>query len=877
MKPFQNIRYASLWLTLILFAISAKMAMAQVDSVELNPVAPIQSYLEKAMRFNLYSPQEKVYLHFDNTGYFKGEIIRFKAYVMRCDTQKPTDLSHVLYVELINPTGDVEESRKLRIVDGEAEGDIKVDSIMTTGFYEIRAYTRYMTNWGTHACFSRVLPIFKAPRKEGDYSRMELDQFSYRKRLPSVRVDDDSLIIDTYTHAMSVKFYPEGGDLVNGLKSKVAFTITDENGAKVVTTGTIQDEKKNTVATISTDTLGRGIFEFTPQAGHTYYAVVKNHKDKDKQYPLPTPRADGTVLTLNTLGEIDIEADIRCSLGMQGKLLGYAMMHNGTIIECDTMTASNLIHLTFNRFVLPDGVNQLTVFDSDGKIQAERLFFIYPDPSEIDSIKITSTTTRLTPCCPVTFRLQSEPNTSISLSAIDAATMTGGAEGNMKTWMLLSSEVKGYIDHPEYYFESDDDTHRRAADMLMLIQGWRRYDFTIMAGAESFELKQPIEDKLYLFGQIKSPRKKYSPDDVQITSYLYNRKGEVIEGTLTTDSIGRYTYIVPDVEGEWSLQMMSKKNDKAQNYTIGIDRHFSPATRYLYPNETRLFSLPGANFTPGTDIPEQQEDDEHVSITKKNHLLPTVKVKARRILGEMRVTWFDEEGAQNHSVLRYNCDDDADKAADLGEPTPRFYEWLESRLPVFEFERNLEDDQVTRIGDLRVSAEHTTYNNRPIIWIIDNTIFGISGLPKSKHQTIDVFGTNNMTGVVEIPEYLDEAKSVYISEDFKSIAHIIQATGLENINAVIFFVYRHPLFYSKEKGLRRTHFEGFNVPTAFEMEDYSIMPPMEDFRRTIFWAPNIKTDNRGRATIEFFNNSSCREMFISAEGLTEDGRVVVNE
>ena len=73
-------------------------------------VSQMIDYLQKAMRFNLYTPQEKVYLHFDNTGYFKGEYIRFKAYVTRCDTERKTDLSHVLYVELVNPSGDVVEA-----------------------------------------------------------------------------------------------------------------------------------------------------------------------------------------------------------------------------------------------------------------------------------------------------------------------------------------------------------------------------------------------------------------------------------------------------------------------------------------------------------------------------------------------------------------------------------------------------------------------------------------------------------------------------------------------------------------------------------------------------------------------------------------------
>ena len=166
--------------------------LASNDDTEVD--RKILSHIRHAMRFGMYYPQEKVYLHLDNTGYFKGETIWFKAYVKRCDTDRRTDLSHVLYVELLNPSGDVVEKRKLPIVNGEANGDIKVDSIMTTGFYEIRAYTRYMTNWGTNACFSRVIPIFKAPKTEGDYSTPTIDMFSHRHRLNNdwrIAADED--------------------------------------------------------------------------------------------------------------------------------------------------------------------------------------------------------------------------------------------------------------------------------------------------------------------------------------------------------------------------------------------------------------------------------------------------------------------------------------------------------------------------------------------------------------------------------------------------------------------------------------------------------------------------------------------------------------
>jgi uncharacterized protein YfaS (alpha-2-macroglobulin family) len=98
------------------------------------------------------------------------------------------------------------------------------------------------------------------------------------------------------------------------------------------------------------------------------------------------------------------------------------------------------------------------------------------------------------------------------------------------------------------------------------------------------------------------------------------------------------------------------------------------------------------------------------------------------------------------------------------------------------------------------------------------------------------------------------------------------------VNPVTIFCYTIPTVSTEsQKGLRKTTFQGYNAPSTFKTEDYTNLPPMEDFRRTIFWAPNVKTDKDGKAKIEFFNNSSCTQMYISAEGMTKEGRFIVNE
>ena len=145
--------------TLLLVVSMACVGMAQAGGAV--PVAAGNSAALDSLRrfvgciesFNRLFPQEKAYLHFDNTGYFRGETMWFSAYVVRTDRSALTDMSSVLYVELLDPTGEVVDTRKVRLENGRGSGSFKLDNLLTSGFYEVRAYTRYMLNWDSAWAF----------------------------------------------------------------------------------------------------------------------------------------------------------------------------------------------------------------------------------------------------------------------------------------------------------------------------------------------------------------------------------------------------------------------------------------------------------------------------------------------------------------------------------------------------------------------------------------------------------------------------------------------------------------------------------------------------------------------------------------------------
>ena len=826
----------------------------------------ILSYIQKAMNFNKVVPQEKVYLHFDNMGYFENETLWFKAYVTRTDNGHPSDLSKVLYVELLNPTGDVLQTLKYPIDSlGQSHGEMKLDTILGSGLYEVRAYTRYMTNWGTNAVFSRVIPIFKTPKTEGDYSDLTIATIPYHNRLPNRREPLDSLYVraagegiytDDLMKTISVQFYPEGGDLIVGKKCRVAMLAVDDNGHPYEGEGFVMNGAGDVLTSVKTDTLGRGVFELVPDTGKLTFQMrnLKKSTRRSVQYfTLPEAKRDGCTLSVDAVSE-QMLATLQCSDGICGNLLGYVIMHNGNIFRCDTLTAAPIIEIELDRQAMPEGVNQMTVFDSRGAIMAERLFFICPKPDKGDSIRVTAITQRLKPCGKVELELQTKPNANLSFSAMDAKTMTNGKQGNMKTWMLLSSEVRGYIRNVDYYFESDDKEHRQNADLLMLTQGWRRYDWRLMSEKYTFRKAQPIEDQFYLNGQLKAYRKHNPVSNVRMYVSLYNEKGQSLIGNAVTDAEGNYAFKMPFLDGEWKMCIYTtrdiKKKDKAKEkrktYYVGIDRQFSPNPRYLTPSETTILHPLAPNAFVKKPFEELEEEDEFIPITEKDYVLQNVTVKAKRkYFTNDNWRFKNEEYGKQYASLYYNADRELDKILDRGEPAPYIHDFILQKLK-------------DRLGKYNYIPRDTkAFTSERIFYVIDNNDRSVSS-----------------------PVYLDEVKSIYIvfnemiSPTIENAWTFIDTPKLN----IIVYLYCHHLFSSESnKGLRRTYFQGFNQASTFKTEDYSVIPPMADFRRTIWWQPDITTDAEGKAKVEFFNNSTCEEMYISVEGMTQDGKVLVNE
>ena len=458
----------------------------------------IREALEEA---SVSQVQEKVYIHTDNPCYFVGDTLWYKAYVVRADNLKPTDMSRLLYVELLSPDGLLVERQTVIISPtGFTCGQIAFTDSLYSGYYELRAYTRWNLNFNVRqhyfrrdetwsfynrqmatdyyrvwdGLYSRVFPVYSKPEEAGDYDARRMFQRP-KTRLPRQKKDD-----------LIVTFYPEGGHLIDGVENRVAFEVTDQHGEAVNISGTLQVDGEHTMP-IKTEYMGRGAFTVTPNGKRM--SASFNWHDKEWTTKLPALEQKGATFRLD-----GSQLTISASNLPFGQEYGISVLCRGSLKHFQRLQLPSTITLPLDQ--LPSGVADITLFDSEGKILADRLCFV--NNHENDSALITAPIAANKTYAPyeqVVFPVQLQgvdKPTTFSISIRDAYTDEPSYDnGNLMTDLLLSSELKGFIAYPAHYFEKDDAEHRRHLDLLMMVQGWRKYNWKELAQGQTPMRYQP--------------------------------------------------------------------------------------------------------------------------------------------------------------------------------------------------------------------------------------------------------------------------------------------------------------------------------------------------------------------------------------------------
>lgn len=840
----------------LLLASSGLSLHAQSDKKPQQTLSPqtdsLAHFVRNIVTYNSMFGQEKVYLHFDNTGYFMGETIWFKAYVVNPMTNRPNILSRLLYVELLTPEGRVLQTHKLKIENGQCNGQLSLKDLLHPGFYEVRAYTAVMLNWPDAPIFSRVFPIFHAPQSEGKemYKDPFMTPIPQSERRPDMRAQHPK------AEKANIQFFPEGGNLIAGVANQVAFKATDKRGNPITISGTIYNSLHEQVATTQTTHQGMGRFTLTPAEGETYHLETTGEDGKPHLFNLPMADAKGFAMTVDNLHDQHLDIHLSHNGRMDTtRALGLTVMCRGRVIRFEQIKWNDFATttLTIPKETLPEGINQVTLFDTEGRVYADRLFFIPPTQSVRFALSGRKNTYQPREKVEMNFKLtDTEGNpvrTMFSLAVRDADTDTPTNEanggGSIAANLLLGSELKGYIHNIDYYFEADDEPHRQALDLLLCTQGWRRYDWEKMTRPEEFVVNYPAEEGILIRGDLTSTFRNRAKEGVDIKVFLYNGAGRSLKGSCLTDKDGRFAFLAEDFNGRWVMNIQTYENDKLKEMNVNLTKTASPQGRPFADVEKNLFYAPKDAPKEFVEVEDSMKLYDEKGRTRWENLLPTVEVEEDR-------EWHSDLVRKWHNVI-YEMEDERMRMDETGEDyLVEFYRWLEQTNPYFQF-------------DIDTSQLTARYKGRPVRFFISRV--GTGGWLVEQNVSINV---EDLT--------IHDVEAIAIS-DKPNVEMALARYGLDSISSkdntvVISLFVRNDYFRHKEyKGMRRTKFQGFTPALQFYQPDYSYadLPDEKDFRRTLFWAPYVTTDKQGEASVTFFNSPHCRHMSVSAETITFGG------
>ena len=920
----------------ILCCLLSVLSMQAQDRSRQKDVETLFEWFKKASGFDRNYPREKVYLHMDNTSYMAGDTLWYKAYVVRASSLLPTDVSKVLYVDLLNADGQKMERQMLHIDSlGQADGAFVLKLPIRAGYYEVRAYTRAMTNWEGY--FSRIVPVFEShnPQKaehtlaSGDASQLTL---------PSPRSHDKVTLGAPRPYIMGSKgerlltFYPEGGARAKGVAQHIAYELTDGRGTAADDTLQLYNEQKQLIATFTPLYAGRGYFQL-PNKLKGGYICIKGEK---KQFTLPIATANYGLRAQQADDGLLLSILANDSVCQQNNLLGLAVLSREKVCYFDTLTVNESeTELFIPRKALRGGVNRVELYDVSGHSQATRLVWVTPNQEENRRINVHLEQNEkvYNPFSPavVTIDLHDKTNRPVS-TTLSVAVRDGGSnitntrDGGLDANLLLSSELRGYVARPDLYFEKDDAAHRQMLDLLLMVQGWQANRFSVMCGAEPFTLQQPIEERPILRGRLFADNARQKPRaNYQLNMLAYSLNGQTMQGKTRTDKDGCFAFEnnAPFKGNFYAQFSQSSDSGKKAWSRLSIDQWFAPQPR-AFTAQSLALNIP---LTQDSVVTYQRLEEPETFTwrdtiprtlpSKLNEAKVTIKGKYHGLTGT-RYTWLGgEHKGLERSTVYYNVaqimqrlKDEGKPLPDLGELLPMLDNHFSVQLYGIENKGKEEEDaedadvkpELTTGGDYfgGLSSEEQPLPQRNMGLATKEQIEAqhklmMKKIYESPHVNYNAYYVTMFINNLPWYEnyYLRYQDNVFIqsAEGYKSITFVPSivnenaVTGqdkrLGHSNSNLLYVYEQPDLYRlrSTRGQDQRILQGFASHPQFYSPDYRRfdLPSNSDVRRTLYWNPSVKTDKEGKAHILFFTNSRPEQWLdISVRGVSLDGGVVEN-
>jgi hypothetical protein len=798
--------------SLILILLAGLCAFVNLDD---DPLANIKRQLNK---WTNEQPIEKVYLHLDKPYYAAGDDIWFKVYAVSGSEHRLSNISGVVNIELVDERDSVKRSVKLVLNHGTADGDFALPDTLNAGNYHIRAYTNYMLNAGSAYFFSQAVliinPIVAAKRAIAN------------QQPPSGKID--------------VQFFPEGGDLVDGIKAKVAFKAVAPNGLGIDVAGRVTDDKGKLVASFGTSHAGMGVFEMTPSASATYQAEV-SYADGSATFALPKVMATGYGLNIidDGAGKLRVKVSkypswlLSSSSGLIQQLTLVAQSAGKIYYTAKTKAGEAVNSFVVPKSTFPSGIAQFTLFTPKGAPLNERLVFI----NNHDQLNLTLNTDRGTyaPRQKVRIILDAQNkdrqpaagNFSVSVTDETKVPVNEDTENNILASLLLTSDLRGYVENPAYYFNRPEAETRADLDALMLTQGYHRFEWKQILNNEFTPGQYLPENSLRVSGRVLTTAGK---PVVHGTVKLFDLDSIQFTRDTVTDENGRFAFNNLSFDDSIRLIIQARTSKNKRDVDIKMDKLQPESTSGSSP----VFSIETDSILSVYAQNSKQFYNEQRKFGLGNHVISLQEVIIRekkdvaRYSANLNGAGNADQIIQGKELWALGCGHIAD--------------CLEGRLVGVIF---------------RNGVPYSTRDlYRPMQVIVDGVYTDpgfINSLNYADIQSIEILRSGEYT-------------SIYGGMGGSGVFLVTTRRGGEND-------YPDPIY---GRGITTYYPKGYYKARQFYSPRYDnpkTNKKLADLRTTIFWQPSLVTEKDGKASFEFFNAGSKGTYRVVVEGIDNNGNL----
>ena len=781
---------------------------------------------------------EKIYISHNQPYYASGDTLYGKIFLVDGRNHQYFDGTPIVYVDWISESGTILESLVVKIKEGTANITIPLSRENGEGRFLLRAYTQYQKNFEEHFIFQKEIkvigeePLVKK-NKQGDKT------------------------------AYSVQFFPEGGQLITGLTSNLAFQARNGHGEPIDIAGAILNKSNEPVGQFKSFNEGIGVVNFRPLPGEKYQAKV-TWNGLIRFFDLPQILKEGFVLKVNNRKKeaVSLQLTTNTKDGLKNcTLVGHL---RGQPFLTQVFTDGNAQKLLLDKKQIPSGVLHFTIFDSQERPVAERLVY-NNNPTEEVTIKIDLPKKQYGVKEPVNAVLTStigeQPiRGDLTVTVYNKEIFSGGAAvSNIKNYLLLQSDLKGRINNINQYFEKDDAKSRTLLDYVMLTHGWRRFNWQDVLAETPIPIVFPTEENISFAGKIMKDNNRKTPvkGDVFLSVMDANN---FTSTNLTTDEDGLFYFKGLDIfaptevlfQGNIHNAKKKKKQKEGQAIRTGNKNV-----------QIELLSLHDLDFNDTISlkgIPYNKEAQKMFA-TEVNRIrkvdtiyhpewsidLEAVTVKASR-LAESRKKEADTRRKFKDRGLFYSANSQKIYMNELAAGGAIYKD-------VYEVIRN-------RVGGAQIIG---TDEGKQVL------LRAQSSLQNPTYATIELDGTlvSASTAASIDPSNIDMI-------DVKRGLSVTAVYGEAGNGGIITIITKDPAANTRNlrrPGVLAIDHPGYHQARTFYVPDYknnSIERQKPDYRTTLYWSTNAKLEGEP-LPLQFYTGDKLSEFLIFVEGLTTDG------